>query len=768
MGSTVVELIGKCRMALSKGIPLWVSAGLVVVAVGLWSGWTAYEDYLMVMGHEYELLDLRAKQRETQISGTIRSVYLMMGTLIDDLRDQPNLAASDQGKLLRNYLRQLPELRNIIIIDAYGKVHSDARDIAIGSDASGRDYFQHHKSTPLSDDFYLPKPFRTFSGLIGYSLSRSYRSKNGDFLGVIVASIDPSFFSEVMALHANEHGLEALLINRQGDIFSRSPRTDHIGDSLLGGVAYTEHIQSGLKTTQHLNVVKFDATKKMSVFQDFTEMPLIIVASQEYGVVFKKWLQFELTNFIRLILLSVTALLLYFLAAKRQRSLASALQKIKIHERDLRQYKSIVDFTEDAVVSKSLEGVIQSWNHGAEKIFGYSSEEAVGNSMQPLIPPDRLNEESAILIRIAKGERIESFETTRLHKTGKLINISSTYSPIINDSGVVTGISNIARDITERKSVEERIGYLATHDSLTGLPNRDLLYDRLSQSLSMARRKRESAAILFLDLDGFKTVNDTYGHEAGDVTLKEAAHRMQSCIRDTDTLARLGGDEFAIILNGVRANDDVESVATKILKWISEEIRLNEERYVHIGVSIGIALYPADGNEMDSLIKAADSAMYGSKTAGKNRYTFFSALQLETVEQKDWVDISGPHLTGHAEIDMQHLEIAQMLNQLSHALQANDERNSIVERLQNLVAYVVRHFEYEEQLMDKFKYPGDEPHRNAHKFLLKEVKSMETRFLQGGEMFVLQWLKDWLIGHIGNSDKQLGEYLDGLKSTSIS
>ncbi|HCI52455.1 MAG TPA: hypothetical protein DE312_03910 [Gallionella sp.] len=750
----------RCKVASAQVVPTGVLASVIVIAIILWSVWSAHQNYELLIQHEYEMLDQRAKARDARISGALRTINLMMNSLIEDMRDQPDLDAVDQGKLFRNYLRQLPELRNIVFVDSNGKIRADARDIAIGSDASGREYFRHHKATPQSVDAYYSRPFKTFSGLIGYTASHSYCDRNGNFIGVLVASIDARFLAESMSLEDEKPELEALLINTQGDIFTRVPRREHTGENLIGGIAFTEHTKSGLEVSQHLNIVKFEPVMRMSVFRNFKNAPFTIIVSTEYGLIFRQWMRSELTNVIRLIFLIAATIMFYFLATKRQNSLIAAQNKIEERELNLLKFKSIIDHTEDAVISKSLEGIIQTWNRGAEKLFGYSSEEAIGKNIQLVIPIEKLNEELSLLGRIAKGERIESFETVRSHKTGKLVNISATLSPIYGDSENVTGISTIARDISERISTEARIGYLATHDSLTGLPNRDLLYDRLSQAISTGRRMRETSAIFFLDLDGFKAINDTFGHEAGDKTLKEAARRMLSCIRETDTLARLGGDEFAIILNAIRTVADVKSVANKILKWIADDINLDGDKYARIGVSIGIALYPADGNEIDSLLKAADSAMYKSKTSGKNRYTFYSDLELTSTEQADWVDISGPHMTGHSGIDAQHLEIAKMLNDFSAALQVNDDHDSLIERLNNLVSYVGQHFEFEEKLMDQFNYPGSEPHKNAHQALLREIETLKKRFLQGGEEFVLQWLKDWLLGHIGSSDKQLGYFLE--------
>jgi len=182
----------------------------------------------------------------------------------------------------------------------------------------------------------------------------------------------------------------------------------------------------------------------------------------------------------------------------------------------------------------------------------------------------------------------------------------------------------ISRDITPRKLAEAQLAYTATHDPLTGLVNRLLLYDRLAQQLANARRRDSKFALLFIDLDEFKAVNDTLGHNVGDQLLKAVGSRLQTVLRrETDTLARMGGDEYMIILSDINQGEDGERIAHSILDVIRKPYELEKIRH-HITASIGIAIYPTDGGTSESLMKAADLAMYSAKSAGRNafrRYT---------------------------------------------------------------------------------------------------------------------------------------------------
>jgi diguanylate cyclase (GGDEF)-like protein len=196
---------------------------------------------------------------------------------------------------------------------------------------------------------------------------------------------------------------------------------------------------------------------------------------------------------------------------------------------------------------------------------------------------------------------------------GGEVNWTSTSKlPIRDENGEVIGLLGITREINELKHAELELQFLATHDVLTSLPNRYLVLDRMEQNIRRCKRNDGKFAVLYIDLDGFKGVNDRFGHDAGDQVLKQIADRMVSAVRDTDTVSRIGGDEFAIILEDVKRADNAMRVAQKIRAKIEEEINISETR-VCVTASIGISLYPAHGTEASGLLKAADQAMYTAK-----------------------------------------------------------------------------------------------------------------------------------------------------------
>jgi diguanylate cyclase (GGDEF)-like protein/PAS domain S-box-containing protein len=217
-------------------------------------------------------------------------------------------------------------------------------------------------------------------------------------------------------------------------------------------------------------------------------------------------------------------------------------------------------------------------------------------------------------------------DTTNKRKDGTLYTVQQTITPILNESGEITHFVAIHEDVTAKLETQARIEYIASHDGLTGLPNRALFFDRLGQLCNLSKRNQTNLAVLFIDLDGFKTVNDKLGHHAGDLLLKSVADRLQACVRGSDTVARLGGDEFTIILFDISGRETIVHLADKILIEMSRPFDLKGQSAA-IGASIGIAtaITAPEGNVCDDrLVERADSAMYEAKHAGKNCYRFAS------------------------------------------------------------------------------------------------------------------------------------------------
>jgi diguanylate cyclase (GGDEF)-like protein/PAS domain S-box-containing protein len=335
-------------------------------------------------------------------------------------------------------------------------------------------------------------------------------------------------------------------------------------------------------------------------------------------------------------------------------------------EERFRWLASIVESSDDAIIGKNLDGIITSWNKGAERVFGYTAEEAVGRPITILIPQDRRDEERKILGRIWRGQRVDHFETARQCKDGRLIVVSLTISPVKNAEGRIVGASKIARDITAQRRVEQqrmlaekRIAHMAHHDALTDLPNRVLLRERLEQELAYVRRGGQ-LAVLYLDLDHFKSVNDTLGHSTGDELLKAAGNRLRGCLRDADFIARLGGDEFAIIQTTLEQLTDAAVLAQRVRdEMIRAPFELNGHHIV-VDISIGIAVAPNDGTDPDQLLKSADMALYGAKSEGRGTYRYFESDMDARMKARRTLEVDLRRALANAEFEVYYQPVVSL------------------------------------------------------------------------------------------------------------
>ena len=431
------------------------------------------------------------------------------------------------------------------------------------------------------------------------------------------------------------------------------------------------------------------------------------------------------------------------------------ISKQKEIEAELRIAATAFESQEGMMIT-DVNGVIIRVNHAFSKISGYSPEEVVGKN--PRAFKSGFHDAAFYTTMWQQLMKTGSYENEiwNKRKNGELYPAQLTITAVQDNTGTVINYVSAFTDISVRKATEARIGFLANHDSLTELPNRELFYDRLSQAFSQARRKNENFAILFLDLDGFKPINDTYGHEAGDIVLKVVSKRLQTCVRNMDTVARMGGDEFAIIITALKDPLSAEMIAKKIISTISEDIKVTVTTSRMIGVSIGIAIYPDNGAELDKLMHSADTAMYASKAAGKNTYTLSTVQSNQADINEAWIHPDDIPMLGVKAIDEQHLKIARMLNKLNDDLKCNAPPEAVHQGLDEMIAFTEKHFKTEEHLMNKYVYPEAIEHKNEHNHLLQEVAYLKDKFSQGGELLLLQKLKDWLAEHIA-TDQTLAE-----------
>lgn len=299
-------------------------------------------------------------------------------------------------------------------------------------------------------------------------------------------------------------------------------------------------------------------------------------------------------------------------------------------EEELRFKSFLLDNATDAIVVNDFKGKIIYVNDATCYYTGYTQEELLNKNLKDL-EPSFTKELGSERIRMLLKKGVAVFETVIKRKDGTTIPVE-VHSRVI-ELGREKVIASIARDITERKTAEKAIKRLAYHDSTTGLPNRILFMDRLKKAIAIAKRNKEMLAVLFLDLDNFKTVNDTFGHSRGDKLLKAVSERLKKVSREADTIARLGGDEFTILITQVSKKEDVVKVIRRIIEALEPPFQISGNEF-YVTASVGVAIYPDDGEDAETLLKNADIAMYRAKESGKNNYQLFNPTMNEVIVQK--------------------------------------------------------------------------------------------------------------------------------------
>ncbi len=292
----------------------------------------------------------------------------------------------------------------------------------------------------------------------------------------------------------------------------------------------------------------------------------------------------------------------------------------------------------EGIIGIDSEGVITFANPAAEMVLDYELDELVSLSVGQCVmvttidPGDFIWEKSKIYEKCRTGKKHHSDVGVFRTKHHKMIPVEYTATPVSKPDGEFTDVVLIFKDITERKKIEDQLNYMAQYDALTGLGNRNLFNDALESSILRANHSKDSFALMFIDLDRFKQVNDSLGHEAGDTLLKDVTDRLNSCVRNSDVVCRLGGDEFTIILEGHNIHSAAVRVSEKVLRFLSIPFSVENQK-IYIGASIGIVFYPEMASDATNLVKNADMAMYQAKRDGRNCFKIFESNMKQQLEE---------------------------------------------------------------------------------------------------------------------------------------
>ena len=400
----------------------------------------------------------------------------------------------------------------------------------------------------------------------------------------------------------------------------------------------------GLNNVKISGKTEFDTKLALGVQNDLPQLHSILnkaiknITPEQKQIILDRWIKNKFVEkpnyiFVFKIIAGFAALLMVFVfwnyrLSREIKMRSAAEEELKSAQKVLRLSHQRLAFHREhsplGVIEWTADFQVVAWNKAAEKIFGYSKEEMQQpHATEKILPKVAREQVIEVWNKLIEGKGGTHSRNENITKDGRAILCEWYNTPLLGADGKVTGVASLVDDITERAMSEEMIWKQANFDRLTDLPNRNMFYDRLAQEMDRADRNRHSMALLLIDLDEFKEVNDTLGHDVGDELLKKVGRRIIDCVRTSDTVARLGGDEFTVILSKLHDDSNIEVVAQNILQKLEEEFFIGDE-IIHMSGSIGITLYPNDGSEIDTLIKNADQAMYAAKRKGRHCYSYFT------------------------------------------------------------------------------------------------------------------------------------------------
>lgn len=434
------------------GLPLWVVSLFTLLTATCWLGWNAYADYQIGIEREYHLLEIGARDREARVAGVLRGIEVMLNTIKEDWTEQPRLPAAEANRMLREHMRLLPEVRTIAIADAQGRIVASNQAVALGFDASQREYFTAVRNAPPNNHPHVSRPFKTPTGVFVIALSQAMRDRNGAFLGVLVATIDTRKFGEILPFSLPTPDGNALLIHELGDIIHAVPDPERLaGKNLVGGQAYTQHSAAARPTTRHLNVTKNTGKQVLAIFHKVPGTPLIVVVSRDYASVVSAWRRSLINHGIGFALVATIMLFLTWLAGRHQRALQA--------ERDRNQL--YLDTVQAIVLALDADGRVTMINRHGAALLGSSAAEMIGRDwfLSCLPQPEGRELVLPVFKKLMRGETaaVEYFENHLVLADGRQITVAWHNAVLHDDHGRIVGTLSAGEDITERKRNERAL-----------------------------------------------------------------------------------------------------------------------------------------------------------------------------------------------------------------------------------------------------------------------------------------------------------------------
>ncbi|PKO48937.1 MAG: GGDEF domain-containing protein [Betaproteobacteria bacterium HGW-Betaproteobacteria-4] len=571
-------------------------------------------------------LDNLARVLEAHAHNTVDKIDTVL--LASQLRLNTTLAgeSADAGAInaaLGSYLALIAsESQSLRVANAEGNFTHDASGKVSSVHIHDRDYFLRNREGAAELVISEPLFARITSNWV-ITLSRRLDDRQGQFAGLVQAAIRADHFQEFFTSLKLGPGQSVALVDRERRLIARYPAApEHRGKALDSPpLAAAIAGQQAYRSFTHSSPV--DGLERLYVARQVGHYPLYVVIGHAPSDYLANWYQQVLWSVLGMLLLALVLggwIGVWLRIYDRAHALAQGMTRA--YENTTRQTRALLDSLPDPAWLSDREQRLIAVNDAYARACGQPADTLPGQTVAAIWPSEAAEsltrQESMALTELRQQRRTDAQQLA----DGTIRHFEFISTPVLDERGELAGVAGVARDITQLHEDQERIRYLAEHDQLTQLPNRGMLADLMSQALALTVGSQAEVALMFLDLDHFKNVNDTLGHEIGDQLLLQAAQRLRRSLDARDTVSRQGGDEFAILIQGYGSPSRLASIAQRLIDALGEPFMVAGHE-LRVGASIGISTYPQDGQDIGSLLKNADTAMYQAKAAGGNAYRFF-------------------------------------------------------------------------------------------------------------------------------------------------
>lgn len=604
----------------------WLIYGISLLAFIGWFGISGYQGYVDAGTDETERLTMQASVVSDMLVQQFKSINNTLTLLREEAIPLDQAHLQELNERLRSFEMAMPAVRTILVTDTAGIVRASNRKALIDRDVRHRAYFQAPLNQPDPDTLYVSPPFVTELDAWTVNLTRMIPGPRGEFAGVITASLDTDALKVLLSSVRYAPNIWASLTHDTGTLYMREPYLkDVIGLNLnVPDSFFSRHIESGQNKSVLRGSLYGTGEECLAVLRNLPAAQLkmdhtfVIAVSHGLPAMYRDWKSHQIIHGAFLIGLAAIGAFALTLSHRRRRGAEEARRWAEQHVNEAKeQMENFFSVAPDLLCIADLNGQFRKLNPSWETILGYPIAELENTRFLDYVHPDDREATISAMSVLSKGETVTSFTNRYRHRNGSYRYIEWRTVPQGNL------LFAAARDVSERMRTEEAIRHLAFYDELTGLPNRALLLERLEQELAHARRDKTMLALLFVDLDKFKPVNDIHGHQVGDELLRLVAQRMELSIRESDTAARLAGDEFVVLIPNLTHPADAESIAGKIREALEQPFFTATGLQLDISCSIGVALYPQHAHNAQDLLMLGDEAMYMAKDAGRNTVKFF-------------------------------------------------------------------------------------------------------------------------------------------------